>query len=241
MKQEVQWYLVEALIRARGLAGLDDIAQQRSGVLAQFGGTLEAFRYLDAVSQDEVTDWNNRMLVALGLVPPEPLPPGRGAVARIGWIGDGEPPVYVPPTPSQFVRQVLGPDQEFEVFGGRLRVLAVEVYADCLAIRWRAAPEPDIRAAFPEETAALERDIEGTDEWAADVLRTRGAHQLAMRRMWAFELADDVGTEYMRRGWNSGSGGNGTSGGSEFTPAPPASATRVTLRWLGTTIDIPLS
>ena len=99
MQDEVRWYLVEQLSLARGLAGLDDISQRREGILAHFGGSLEAFRHLGVMSHDEINDWNDRMLVALGIKPPERVP----GVAQVVWVGDGEPPEpdpRPPPRPS---------------------------------------------------------------------------------------------------------------------------------------------
>ena len=59
-------------------------------MLAGFGGAIEALRAADAMDADEVHDWNNRMHVALGLEPLDPLPPGfKGA--RAVFIGEGEP------------------------------------------------------------------------------------------------------------------------------------------------------
>jgi hypothetical protein len=91
----------------------------------------------------------------------------------IGWCY--EPPVrgsHSPQPPShciavlpRFVRSVPGPDAEYELRGGRLRIMAVEVYDTMVSIRWRSAPEPDVSAMFPDEAAQLAHDVEGTEAW----------------------------------------------------------------------------
>jgi hypothetical protein len=68
------------------------------------------------------------------------------------------------------------PDEEFEDRGGKLRVIAVEFYDSAVAIRWRVSPQPNIASVFPEETAALEQDLIGLEEWATEDLRRRATN-----------------------------------------------------------------
>jgi hypothetical protein len=235
---EAQWYLVDQLGLVRGLVGLGDIEERRPTMLARFGGVLEAFRYLGAMTDKEVRDWNDRMLVAVGIEPP---PPARPGTASAIWIGPGEPPsLEAEPTPARFVSQVAGPDREFVVLGLRLRVIAVELYSDSLAVRWRTTGSPDLQTAFPDETDAFERDIEGLEDWAAAELRAHADGHLRAMRLYRFELDDDVGTNYHHHSGGSSGRPLEMTGEARFAPAPPTSATRLILRWLGTNVDIPL-
>jgi hypothetical protein len=237
MKQEVQWYLVEQLSKARAMADSADRAQRRREVLGRFGATLQAFRYLEALSEGEARDWNDRMLVALGLTPP---PPSGHGMPRMIWVGDGPPPAPTRPSAPHFVRQVLGPDGEFEQSGGSLRVLAIEIYDTMTAVRWRVAPEPDMSTMFPTEWDALQQDVDGLDDWAAEHLRQKAERELRMMRAYQFDLADDLETAYRFSGGGSGGGSGEMTGRATFEPAPPPSATRLVLGWHNVTAEIPI-
>ena len=50
-----------------------------------------------------------------------------------------------------FVRSIPGPD-EYDLYGGRLRIRAIEVYDTMVSIGWRAAPMPDAAAIFVNHT-----------------------------------------------------------------------------------------
>jgi hypothetical protein len=239
VKPQTQWYLVEALADARAGAGggQDYEAKQRS--LIHFSGVLGAFRYLDEITQDEEQTWNRKMLVALGYEPPEPGPPGTATAI---YVGDPKkrPPAPQPQDPPVFIRSIAGPDQEFDVHGGRFRVIAVEIYDTSVTIRWRSAPEPDVWAAFPKEAAALEQDMEGLEEWAAEELRRKAAQRMTMRRLHEFNLGDDVGTTYLPSGSSGGGRVGERAGDARFIPAPPSTASVLTLTWLGFEVTIPL-
>ena len=240
MRQEVQWYLAEALANARAALGLPEAAERRNGILARYSGAVGAFRYLGELSEDEERDWHNRMLVALGITPPPPAPPG---VAQAIYVGDpnARPRRDVDSDLANFVRSVPGPNVEFERHGGRLRVIAVEIYDTKVAIRWRFAPEPDISSAFPAESAQLAPDLEGTDDWAAAELLKKAEQRLHSRRLYRFGLNDDIGTEYRSWGGSSGGGNGETTGEVRFLPAPPHTASVLTLTWLDLAVEIPLS
>jgi len=239
MKPETQWYLVEALARARGSIGMRDDYESKQRELSHFAGVLAAFRYAGDVSQDEEHDWYRKMLVALGYEAPDPPPPG---VSRAIYLGDPEnrptaPPEEITPT---FIRSHPGPDREFEVFGGRLRVISIEVYDVAVALRWRVSPEPDITMAFPDESTELERDLVGLEDWARDDLRMKAHQMLRMRRLYRFVLTDDVGTDYVQRGLHHGGGGGVMSGDAEFRPAPPETASTLTFSWLNLRVPVVL-
>jgi len=240
VKPEAQWYLVEALSSARGQRGLRDDYEAKQNLLSHFAGVLAAFRYVGDVTQDEEHAWYRKMLVALGYEPPEPAPAG---VSQAIYVGDPEKRPTPPPPENApvFVRSHPGPDQEFEVHGGRLRIIAVEVYDVAVVLRWTASPEPDLSLAFPDEAAALESDLAGLEDWAADDLRRKGEHKFRTMRLYRFDLADDVGTEHLQHGRSHGGGGGVMSGEAEFRPAPPPTASALVLSWLDLQVELPLT
>ncbi len=118
--------------------------------------------------------------------------------------------------------------------------MAVEIYDMAVAVRWRVAPEPVISSVFSEEAAQLARDVDGTDAWAAEHLRTKAEQGLRKMRLYRFGLADDAGTEYRPVGGGHGGGNNEMSGEARFVPAPPKTASTLTLTWLDLAVQIPL-
>jgi hypothetical protein len=210
--------------------------------LNHFSGALAAFRYTGDLTQEEQNAWHRKMMVALGYELPDLPPPGRN-VAQVVYVGDPEKRPKSPPAESAplFVRSHPGPDQEFEVYGGRLQIVAIEVYDTAVAVRWRVSPEPDISLAFPDETRQLEQDMEGLEGWAAEELRRKAEHRLRAMRLYQFLLTDDFGTEYVQRGSRSGGGSGVRSGEAEFQPPPPPAASELVLKWLGLEVSLPLS
>jgi len=220
--------------------GLPDAGKRREATLAAYSGAIGSFRYLGELSEDEEHDWRDRMLVALGITPPEPA---RQGVSQFIHVGNPDPGTArtEPPDVSRFVRSVLGPDAEFERHGGRLRVLAVDIYDTVVTVRWRVAPEPDIFSAFPAEAIQLAQDVEGADAWAAEHLREKAEQRLRMMRLYRFSLTDDTGTKYMTTGGSHGGGNNEMTGEAKFLPAPPPTAATLTFTWLDQAVRIPLA
>lgn len=240
VKKEVQWYLAEALANARAKVDRPGAGDRREVVLAGYFAALSAFKYLEALSEDEERDWHNRMLIALGITPPPPAGPGLTQAVYIGDPNTAPRPDAAPQILPRFMRSVPGPDAEFEQHGGVLRVVAAEIYDTMVAIRWRVAPEPDVFAAFPSEALQLAHDLEGLETWAVDELRQKAEQRLRMMRLYNFELTDDVGTEYWSSGHGQGGGAHGITGEAEFLPAPPATSAKLTLSWLDLAVAIPL-
>jgi hypothetical protein len=236
VKPEVQWYLVEALSNARGHLGIRDDYESKKNQLSHFAGVLAGFRYLKAVTQQEEEDWYHRMLVGLGYTLPDPAPPG---FSQAIYVGDPakRPPIAPPRGAPLFIRSQPGPDQEFEIHGGKLRVIAVEFYDSTVTIRWRVSPQPDIASAFPDEAAALEHDLIGLEEWAAQDLRKKGHETLAMMRLYKFGLQDDLGTSYVELGVGYGGNESDMTGQAEFQ-APPPEASVLVFSWLGLEVRI---
>lgn len=150
VKPEAQWYLVEQLSAARGHLGLRDDYEAKQNALAHFAGVVAAFRYGGDVNQDEEHEWYRKILVALGYELPDP--PLFGTAQAIDAGDPAKRPIQPPrsETAPVFIRSQPGPDEEFEVYGGKLRVIAIELYDSVVPVRWRASPEPDIALAFPQ-------------------------------------------------------------------------------------------
>lgn len=107
--------------------------------------------------------------------------------------GSSPPPTVArPEPPGRFRGLVAGRDEEVDFFGGKLRIVGIELYENSCYLLWRMAPLPDIALALPEESAALERDIEGLPESERQqvLLGHRGVFQFASR----FSVTDDQGT-----------------------------------------------
>jgi hypothetical protein len=236
VRQEVQWYLAEALANVRAMKDIPQIEQRSDVVMASFSSGLAALRYVNELTDDEEQDWADRMRLALGIT-------ANRIAVRIA--DDGEPPAVMPAEPRnvpfpRFVRSIPGPDAEYDLYGGLLRIVAVEIYDTMVNVRWRAAPEPDVFAAFPDEPAQLAHDVEGTDAWAAEELKKKAEKRFRTFRLYNFGLTDDVGTGYHSTGGGRGSHGNGTTGEVNFSPAPPANASVLTITLLDVEVEIPL-
>jgi hypothetical protein len=124
---------------------------------------------------------------------------------------------------------VSEPDRPLD-YGGRIQILGVELYSDSATVNWRLAPLPDYEAVFAAELAEQAPDLDGLPEDYQKILRDKLIRQLQMRRKFV-TLADDVGTQYLSTGGGSGGGGNGTRGHTDFRPAVPANARKLTVRW----------
>jgi hypothetical protein len=240
VRQEVQEYLVKALALAR--ASKERLSEEQTErKLASFSGGLEALRYVGELSVGEESDWADRMRLALGM----PIETPRLAITFDPAAEHGKDikrfPDVDPTRLGRFLRSLPVPDVEHERYGAVLRVTKADVYEMMVYIHWRLAPEPDLAAAFPEETAQLEHDIEGLDAWEAQRLRRHAEGRMRGMRLYTFCLADDVETEYRCiRGGAHGHGGEMT-GEAGFSPAPPLTASMLRFTWLDVNIDIPLS
>ncbi len=196
MDQEVQWLLAEKLLHVRISRTVPwaDVISNRSRILTAFNSTLEALRYVNAISEEESVQWRDKMWRTIGLDPPGPAEPGK---IRLVYLGEGEPPQpdhesLIP----RYPRRIGGPHETVDAFGGRLRIDEVEYDDSVTLIRWHMSPVPDADAAFPELAAALAADTVGMDQWAVEHFRVMNREELWRLRIPRFELEDDVGTEY---------------------------------------------
>jgi hypothetical protein len=192
------------------------------------------------MSSEEVSDWNNRMYVAVGLEPLEPLPPGFQG-ARLVNISGVEPPPPPVAAPSRFLGliPVNDPDQPVP-FGGRVQILGIERYDSKVAVAWRLAPLPDLEMQFAQELLDHERDAEGLPDTERHMMRHQFLHRLD-RHGAGVRLSDDLSTEYRHTGGASGGGGNEKVGRAQFMPAIPESASLVTVHWGDLVFPVPLS
>jgi len=208
-------------------------------MLAGFGGALEALRAADAVSTAEVSDWSNRMHIALGLEPLEPSPPG---VTRAVFIGEGDPPApIVPRASARFLGLIPAEDADRPIpYGGRIQILGVERYDTKVAVAWRLTPLPDLESQFASELQAHDRDIEGLPDLERKMSRHRFLSRLHHPGL-ELALTDDLGTEYHGGGGGSGGGRDERVGRSEFWPAIPSHASLLSVHWGDAVFRVPLT
>jgi hypothetical protein len=230
-----QAHLSELLAAARTAPPVPfvDPDEQAARTLMTFNAALAALKGVGAISDEEMAEWLNRMLVAVGEQPLEPL--SKGAGVRLISFGrkrtQGPPRPPDPPPASRFLGlvPVEEPDRPLE-YGGRIQILGVELYSDKVSVNWRIAPLPDPEALFAAELAEQEPDLEGLSHDFKKILRDRLVQRLQMQRR-SLNLTDDVGTEFRSTGGGSGGGGNERRGHSDFAPRVPAEARRLTVLW----------
>jgi hypothetical protein len=209
-----------------------EVFQWRRQILAEFGGAIEALRAADAMDRDEVQDWTNRMHVALGLGPLDPLPPGFKGVRTV-IIGDDERPTPPPTRPvARFLELIPVRDADRELpYGGRLQLLGIERYDSKLASAWRMAPLPDAEIQYADELREHERDTEGLPEGERRMMRQRFLRELNLRERYKLAPSDDLGTEYRGMGGGTSASDNEQTGRARFMPGIPNAASMLTIRW----------
>jgi hypothetical protein len=218
-----------------------DPAGRKAQSLMTFNAALGALKGVGAISDDEVGEWTNRMLVALGEKPLEPLPPGSARLINFGGTRSSRPPRPPDPPPASVFLGLVPVDEPDRplAYGGRIQILGVELYGDKVSVNWRLAPLPDPEALFADELAAQDPDLEGLSDDFKKILRDKLMQRLQMQRR-SLTLADDVGTEYRGTGGGSGGGGNERRGHSDFAPGLPAEAARLTIVWDQIQFFVPL-
>jgi hypothetical protein len=230
MNPEAQAFLAQLLAAARRRppSGRERTKEDAERAFVTFTATLQAFKVVGAVDQDETHEWTNRMLVALGEDPLEPAGPGEIRLIR---FGDDSGSVDVPEPTPEFIRLLpASSEATASRFGGRFQVLGIEMYDSQFAVVWRLAPLPDQEAMFAVDIAELEGDTEGLPDERRAALKRQLIQRLSMHRQ-QIEVSDDLGTQYHSSGGGSGGGGNERTGRMVFHPVPPPDATILTVRW----------
>jgi hypothetical protein len=241
--EPTKWYLIETVANARANLHARKDHEAKQALLSHFGGVLAGFRYLEAITDDDLTTWNRRMSLALGYDLPDPAPPGFSQAIYVGDPAVRQDPPEAYEAPTNLVRTING-SRQVNLYGGQLQMEAVEIYDIAVVIRWKVEPDLDIWQAFPIEAAELETDLEGlADDWAADELRQK-AGQRMRTLLGTSDLADDAGTTYAQSGgWHRSRWGIATGsrsqGQADFRPAPPIAARTLKWTWLNTAITIP--
>ena len=230
MNPEAQAFLAQLLadVRRGPPWGRERSVEDSQRAFSSFTTTLQAFKVVGAVDDDEAHDWSNRMLVALGEEPLEPLGPGQ--MRAIRFSDEPRPKVAPRPTP-EFIRLLPATSEATATrFGGRFQVLGIEMYDTQFAVAWRLAPLPDQEAMFADDIVELERDTEGLPEHQRERLKRRLLQRLSMHHQ-EVEVTDDLGTPYHSSGGGSGGGGNERTGRMVFYPVPPQEASVLRIRW----------
>jgi hypothetical protein len=243
VNQGAQRYLAERLSIARSRPEGVEILAWRQQMLAGFGGAMEALVAADAMSSEEVSDWNNRMHVALGLESLEPLPPSTSGSqrGRAIYIGEGEPPPPLPEPPlSRFLELIPIKNADQPVpFGGRVQILGIERYDSKVAVAWRLAPTPDPEVQFAQELSDHERDTQGLPDGERQMMRRQLLQQLGGPGR-EVGLSDDLGTQYHRMGGGAGGNGREFTGRAQFAPAIPEAAAALAVHWGELRFKVPL-
>ena len=140
-----QAHLSELLAAARTtpLVPAVDPDEQKVRTLLTFNAAIAALKGVGAISDEEMAEWTNPMLVVMGEEPLEPLPSGAG-VRLISFGGKrGQRPERPPdpPSASRFLELVPvdAPDRPL-LYGGRIQILGVELYSDKVSVNLEARP-----------------------------------------------------------------------------------------------------
>jgi hypothetical protein len=244
VEESTKWFLIESVSNARITRLHRSDIESRRGSFLWFSGALSGLLYANAIDRAEHATWTDRMLVALGFTPPDRAEVvGRNNFSiPLIYLGDGQPPDPPPllGQPSAFLRAVPGPDRDFEFYGGRFRLVEIEIYAEKVVLRWRTGTAPTLSEVFPEQLAALESDLEGLEGWAAAELRHKAERRLENLVLYRFRLSDDLGTEYEAEGLRRGNQSGVMEGAQTFKPAPPHTAWTLTLGCHDLNIEVSL-
>ena len=239
MNQETRWYLIEAVMDARSRAVQDSFTRRHE--LSHFAGVLAGFRYQGLVTQAEQEAWYRKMISALGWAPPDPPPAGMAQAIRLE--GDDLPSVpELDLTVPAILRSLPGSqDVVGDYHGSSLSITGVDICDTRTVVQWRVSPEPDVAALFPEDFDALQAELEGVDDWAADELRKKSREAFIRGKVYVFQLTDDIGTQYQRTRHMGHYGSEVATGAVTFKPTVPDVATELVVTWHDVGLSLPVS
>jgi hypothetical protein len=243
MEQSTKWYLIEAVSSARISRLHRPELESRRTVYHSFSGALSGLRYVNAISWEEHAICTDKMLIALGFTPPERRKTDdHSHFIPLIYLGDGDPSRDPSPLgqPSVLLRSIPGPSTEFEFHNGVFRLTSIEIFSDRVIAKWRMNDPPSVSEVFPEPLAALESDLEGLEDWAADELRRKAERHLGRLNFFHFSLSDDLGTQYESVQCRQDNRFAVMDGLQTFQPGPPHTAWSLTLSWQDRSIEFSL-
>jgi hypothetical protein len=238
VNQETRWYLIETLMNARSRGAADSFTRRH--MLSHFAGVLAGFRYQGLMTQAEEEAWNRKMTIALGWTLPDPPPAGIAQFVRLeGDDLPSEPELDL--TKPAVLRRLPGsPDVASDYHGSSFRITGVDICDSRTVVEWRVSPEPDVPSLFPEDFAALEAELESVDDWAADELRKKAWDAFIGEKVYVFQLADDIGTQYQRTRHMGHYRSDVATGAVTFKPTVPDTASELVLTWHEVELTIPV-
>jgi hypothetical protein len=237
VNQETRWYLIEALMNARSRDAADSF--RRRHMLSHFAGVLAGFRYQELMTQAEEETWYRKMAIALGWTLPDP--PSVGLAQFVRLEGDDLPSVpEMDLTKPAVLRRLPGSqDSVSDYHGSNFRIMGLDVCDSRTVVEWSVSPEPDVPSLFPEDFAALEAELETVDGWAADELRKKAHDAFIRDKVYVFQLADDIGTQYQRTRHMGHYRPEAATGAMTYKPTVPDTASELVVTWHKASVTIP--
>jgi hypothetical protein len=241
VKPEAQRYLAQQLAALRKSRRRGVEAESARSAIGRYNSALRALRAVGAVSDEEFSDWMGRAVEAAG-GPPAMV--GRASITLesgtvVGQVASRRAALPPPEDLPTFLRLVPAPNEEYDFFAGRLRIVGVEMYETEMAVHWRMAPLPDVDAALPEEAEAGDRDTLGLPDDEREAIRLRRQRD-NWRLFHHFVFSDDAGHRYR----SAGSGASGSLdvlvGRLIITPGLQEGGTTLVINAFGLVIKIPM-
>jgi hypothetical protein len=239
VKPEAQRYLAQQLAHMREARSLGLEDDRARSAITHFASALNALRAAGVVSDEEFSDWMGRAVEAAG--GPSAIV-GRASITLesgevVGQVGPRRGALPPPEELPTFLRLVPAPNEEYDFFGGRLRIVGVEVYDTEMAVHWRMAPLPDVDAALPEEAEAGDRDTQGLPEDERDRIRLRRQRD-NWKLLHHFVVSDDAGHRYRSAGGGASGSLDVLVGRVIITPGLQEGATTLVIDAFGLVIKI---
>lgn len=124
--------------------------------------------------------------------------------------------------------------------GSRFSVTGVDICDVRTVVAWSVSPEPDVASLFPDDFEALEAELLGLDDWAADELRKKSREAFIREQVYVFQLTDDIGTHYQRTRHMGHYGSKVATGKMTFKPTVPDTASDLVVTWHDAQLSIPV-
>jgi hypothetical protein len=191
------------------------------------------------MTQAEEEAWYRKMTIALGWILPDP--PSTGLAQFVRLDGDDLPsaPELDLTKPAVLRRLPESPNSVSDYHGSSFRIMGVDVCDSRTIVEWSVSPEPDVQSLFPGDFAALEAELETIDGWAADELRKKAHDAFIRDKVYVFQLADDIDTQYQRTRHMGHYGSEGATGAIAYKPTVPDTASELEVTWHEASLTIP--